>query len=448
MENIRIPLTKEELGVDEIDRNMAYDLAEGITQETSLMPGIVASIIEKEEKFIDDKEGLKKKFSDMSLDVIKEDNNGLTLVCENIPRDALSSIDGKYGISERQKSQIIHAARDLYIPANGKIEDEMQSVKAMLLRAGIISENPEENIRTKEQGGRTFVQGGHKVARPEYSYAKKVAYEDALTNKTEYITGCGPDIMKAPFKGAQIAYGHRDIHEHKDYIGFTEPKIVAAEPPNGLVNKLVVFRNIAERMMGFIAAANRGRVHEGGVGTLQEVLTFLSVITDEKNRDNEYILDLLGSGGGEYMKRLKKYFETIFKEQLNGHLKFHFGTSPRDFAQYVWDTNPEEMKVWNEDIYFPEEVRKPSKVNFDEMEKIDLSSNQPISKLLKNLEKLFNAHVEMTIINPKVVKSWGKDRPLIKGDPKILKATQDLIDSFYQEKRIPRVVENGIFRID
>jgi len=53
--------------------------------------------------------------------------------------------------------------------------------------------------------------------------------------------------MKGPMKGATIGHAKQRI-EGGRYIGVTEPGIIAAEPPNPIVNQLVILPDIEKRL--------------------------------------------------------------------------------------------------------------------------------------------------------------------------------------------------------
>ena len=71
-------------------------------------------------------------------------------------------------------------------------------------------------------------------------------------------TGCGPGAMKGPMKGATIGHAKQRIRDGR-YIGLTEPGIIAAEPPNPIVNQLVILPDIEKRLEAFVRAGPRHR---------------------------------------------------------------------------------------------------------------------------------------------------------------------------------------------
>ena len=112
--------------------------------------------------------------------------------------------------------------------------------------------------------------GGHSIARAEYEYTKKVGYELGLRG-LDVCTGCGPGAMKGPMKGATIGHAKQRI-QHGRYIGITEPGIIAAEPPNPIVNQLVIMPDIEKRLEAFVRLAHGIVVFPGGAGTAEEIL--------------------------------------------------------------------------------------------------------------------------------------------------------------------------------
>jgi len=92
--------------------------------------------------------------------------------------------------------------------------------------------------------------GGHSISTEEYQYTKKVGYELGLRGM-DVCTGCGPGAMKGPMKGATIGHAKQRIVGGR-YIGLTEPGIIAAEPPNPIVNQLVIMPDIEKRLEAFV----------------------------------------------------------------------------------------------------------------------------------------------------------------------------------------------------
>ncbi len=80
--------------------------------------------------------------------------------------------------------------------------------------------------------------------------------------------------MKGPMKGATIGHSKQRIRDGR-YIGTTEPGIIAAEPPNPIVNQLVTMPDIEKRLEAFVRARHAIVVFPGGAGTAEEILYLL-----------------------------------------------------------------------------------------------------------------------------------------------------------------------------
>ena len=104
--------------------------------------------------------------------------------------------------------------------------------------------------------------GGHSINREEYEYTKKVGYELGLRG-LNVCTGCGPGAMKGPMKGAAIAHAKQQIRDGR-YIGISEPGIIASEPPNPIVNELVILPDIEKRLEAFVRVGHGIVIFPGG----------------------------------------------------------------------------------------------------------------------------------------------------------------------------------------
>lgn len=436
---IRIPISGRKLGLpnSEIDHATADAITKGITEGNGRIRDIVASLISTP-KHIDDAKGLRMQFQGMILG-IERVRNKLFLVSEGVPRDALGNDEQ---ITQRQMSQITSAIRDcvlaIPLPGNDASPKKVSKyVRTIVERGGVIEKNRKFNSLV------TSVQGGHTISRSEFDFAERIGYFDAKFNKTAFITGSGPGTMHAPFVGAARAYEELDLDVgERRYVGFTERGIIVAETPNSLVNELVIFPNIETRMEAFIRSAQRLRVHPGGAGTAEEIMFALAVLSHKDNRGMKYPLDLVESADSEYMKMLEKFIRSCFKDLIDHLYTIHSVSHASHYAQYLSATNRSLPRhSWNNDIYFSEEVQKPFEVTFTNMETIDLSRDQDPFMLMVNLRRLFSAIVHLTIKNTELIKSWGKDRPLIHGEHHILNAVEDFIKMLAHQKRIPHFKE-------
>ena len=138
--------------------------------------------------------------------------------------------------------------------------------------------------------------GGHSIGREEYDYTKEVGYELGLRG-LDICTGCGPGAMKGPMKGATIGHAKQRIRDGQ-YLGITEPGIIAAESPNPIVNELVIMPDIEKRLEAFVRTGHGIVVFPGGVGTAEEILYLLGILLHPDNAEVAVPADLHRSGRG------------------------------------------------------------------------------------------------------------------------------------------------------
>lgn len=450
--DLSIPLSATELGVEGVDRSILEQISRSIALHPARLRNTVASILEREPipdfkgerseiDIEEDHKLLRQNFHDMALQVIGDEKLP-SLHLSNVPSAPLipDPTTGKRFISPLREKQINQALRDLCLEiGNGKSVPEQ--VKAILERGHILDRNPRP---------RTFVWGGHRTQPLVYKYSKTLGYWDAVVNQTEFTTGSGPGIMKAPFSGSIPAYLDRGITHERNAIGFSEPGIITAERPNARIDELFIFPDISKRIIAFIAANHRGRIEEGGVGTGQEMLSFLSIMSHGNNKKIEYPCDALGISTKSIVHQYKKFLEAFFKrDEIKKYFKFHFGKAPDKFAEYVARSNKslDFSKLYHDDIDFPEHVWYPTPASFDAIEQLNFSpENHNISTLAKEIEKLFNFYVELTVVAPEQVDSWGKDRPLLKGERTKVRLITNLIDRMIAEKRLFAPQGQRLFR--
>ncbi|MGD8595333.1 MAG: pyrimidine/purine nucleosidase domain-containing protein, partial [Gammaproteobacteria bacterium] len=211
--------------------------------------------------YMDDGKELLERYQSFDIRVLQQER-GIKLAVEGAPSSAF--VDGKIikGISEH----LFAVLRDVIY-----VSDE-------------INDNPKINLQTS--GGVTnavfhilrnanilrpltnprlvVCWGGHSISREEYDYTKEVGYEMGLRN-LDICTGCGPGAMKGPMKGAAIGHAKQRINNGQ-YLGISEPGIIAAESPNPIVNDLVIMPDIEKRLEAFVRTSHGIVVFPGGVG--------------------------------------------------------------------------------------------------------------------------------------------------------------------------------------
>lgn len=432
--DLTIPVLIKKLGATELTPDLPLRLNQGVEAPENRINEIVGALINIHKADINDARQIRDKFAGMDAEVVHAGDE-VRLLLRNVPTDCL--YDGKHVIWEAVE-QITSAIRDVIFPPKRPPEGVSAKTTSRYIRTFV------EHTGFLYRGERslvTFIWGGHRVGFTEYEFAKHTAYWTTLAlPDSENITGCGSGIMKAPFKGAQVAYAKQRAFERfgkRDFIGFTEKNILAAEPPNELVNRLLVFPNIEMRMEAFIRASHRGRAHPGGVGTIEEILFMLAVLSDSANEGIHFPFDLVEPPDSTYFGALVDFLRACFGREMDRHFTVH-RESPADYARFFYESSPKLplRYLWNNDFVFDQRLQKPYPVSFASLEALDLTKGQSPFDLLVNLRRFFSSIVHLSVKDPDMVDAWGADRPLIKGDKKIVAAVDRFVERLEAEDRI------------
>lgn len=285
--------------------------------------------------------------------------------------------------------------------------------------------------------------GGHAIARHEYDYTKRVGYELGLRG-LNVCTGCGPGAMKGPMKGANIGHAKQRI-KTGSYIGLTEPGIVAAEPPNPIVNQLVIMPDIEKRLEAFIRLGHGVIIFPGGVGTMEEILFLLGVLLDPANADQPMPLIFTGPASAA------AYFERI-----DDFIALTLGPEARKRYQVIIDDPAEvgramvrgfedvrthrkatgEAFNFNWNLKIPEGFQQPFVVNHENVAALDLHLDRPVHKRAVDLRRLFSALVAGNVKEAGIREVEAKGPFEIHGDRQLVEPLDGLLTQFIAQNRM------------
>ena len=298
--------------------------------------------------------------------------------------------------------------------------------------------------------------GGHSIGTDEYQYTKNVGYEMGLRG-LDVCTGCGPGAMKGPMKGAAVGHAKQRI-EHGRYIGVTEPGIIAAEPPNAIVNQLVIMPDIEKRLEAFVRLAHGIVVYPGGAGTAEEILYLVGILMDPANRKQPFPVVLTGPGPSA------AYFDHIL--QFVGHTLGD--EAVRRFTVIIDDPAEvgrhlvrgmeavREFRRQNNDSYnynwllsVQPEFQQPFEVTHQSMRALELHRNQPPHQLAANLRRAFSGIVTGNV-KEHGIKAIERHGPYeLCGDPAIMRLLDELLTAFVAQKRmkLPGTEYRPVYRL-
>ena len=285
--------------------------------------------------------------------------------------------------------------------------------------------------------------GGHSINTPEYQYTKRVGYELGLRG-LDVCTGCGPGAMKGPMKGATIGHAKQRITSGR-YIGLTEPGIIAAEPPNAIVNQLVIMPDIEKRLEAFVRLAHGVVIFPGGAGTAEEILYLLGVLLDPRNA--EQVMPVVLTGPAEtagYFDDLRRFIGgALGPEALS---KFSVITGqPADVARHM-TTSMSRVRGFRREsndsynfnwlLHVPEEFQHPFVVTHASMKALELHRDQPLHKLVANLRRAFSGIVAGNVKEQGIaaIEKYGPFE--LSGDPQIMALLDELLRAFVAAGRM------------
>jgi len=154
-------------------------------------------------------------------------------------------------------------------------------------------------------------------------------------------------------------------------------------------------------------------------------------------RVDGYRFDLVERPGGTWFRTLLQFLCACFGRDLNNLFSVHIGP-PAEYARAVAEETRAACTryLWNEDLFFPDPLRRPFPVTFESLEALDLSRDQEPWRLLVQLRRFFSAIVHVSVKDPDLLDSWGSERPRVRGDKAILAATDRLATLLAAQGRV------------
>jgi len=307
------------------------------------------------------------------------------------------------------------------------------------------------NARVLDHKGRpdlVVCWGGHSIPREEYDYTKKVGYELGLRGLS-VCTGCGPGAMKGPMKGATIGHSKQRIRDGR-YIGVTEPGIIAAEPPNPIVNQLVILPDIEKRLEAFVRLGHGIIVFPGGAGTAEEILYLLGILLEPANAEQK--LPLVFTGPAEssaYFEQLDRFIGLVLGPDAQKRYRIVIGDPPevaremqRGFdAVRRWRRRAGDAYNFNWLLQIPPPYQQPFEVSHTAMSGLSLSMQQPVHERAANLRRAFSGIVAGNVKEPGIRLIEEQGPFVIHADRQIAKPLDELLRAFVAQGRMKLVGE-------
>jgi pyrimidine/purine-5'-nucleotide nucleosidase len=380
------------------------------------------------------------RYSDFQIEVLRQ-AWGIKLQMRNAP--AAAFVDGEMirGIKEHLFAvlrDVIYIANEITDSGRFDLGDSASVTNAVfhiLRNARVLDFKARPNL--------VVCWGGHSIGEEEYQYSKKVGYEFGLRG-LDVCTGCGPGAMKGPMKGATIGHAKQRIF-HGRYIGLTEPGIIAAEPPNPIVNQLVIMPDIEKRLEAFVRLAHGIVVLPGGAGTAEEILYLAGILLDPANREQPFPVVLTGPrASAAYFEKIREFIDCTLGARALERFTL-IVDDPAEVARHMvsgLEKVREFRKKRNDSYNFnwllsvDLELQRHFDVTHESMRALELQRSQPPHQLAANLRRAFSGVVTGNV-KESGIRSIEQHGPFeMSGDPDVMRPLDDLLSAFVEQRRM------------
>ncbi len=389
---------------------------------------------------IDDGKELLERYQSFSIKVLQEER-GIKLDVQGAPHTAFVDNRMIKGIN----AHLFSVLRDV-IYVHNKIQDNANfdlmnsdgitnAIFHILRNANILIPGRYPNL--------VVCWGGHSISRNEYDYTKLVGYEMGLRG-LDICTGCGPGAMKGPMKGATIGHAKQRIRSGQ-YLGITEPGIIAAESPNPIVNDLVIMPDIEKRLEAFVRTGHGIVVFPGGVGTAEEILYLLGILLHPNNVDIPFPLIFTGPASAEeYFKEIDQFIGVTLGEEAQRRYQIVIddpvlvAKKMYQGMQHVRDyrKKTKDAFYFNWKLHIDQAFQQPFLPNHENMANLAIHFEQDTHLLAANLRRAFSGVVAGNVKDEGIRAIEEHGHFEIKGDSNIMQHMDALLSSFVAQHRM------------
>lgn len=382
----------------------------------------------------DNSKELLDQYHDFDINVVRQER-GIRIELVNAPEAAF--VDGV--LIQGIKEHLVSVVRDLLysheLPECTPGETTTDIVFSRLRHANVLSDVPTPNMMV--------CWGGHSIPRQEYEYTKEVGYQLGLRG-LDICTGCGPGAMKGPMKGAAVSSG-KQRRSNARYLGISEPGIIAAEPPNPMVNGLVIMPDIEKRLEAFVRMAHGIIVFPGGVGTMEEILYILGILS---HPDNQRIpLPLIFTGPEscrQYFEQLDTFLKATLGLEATAYYRIiiddaqtvarHMATSMKNVTDFRRETHDAFSFNWK--LFIDTPFQEPFEPTHDNMANLQLDPTRPMAELACDLRRAFSGIVAGNVKEEgiRAIEQFGPY--ILKGDATLMDAMDKLLTAFAKDGRM------------
>jgi len=383
------------------------------------------------------------RFENFDINVLRRER-GVKLELINPPEEAF--VDGR--IIRALQANLFAVLRDILF-LNGKIDNagrfqQFETEDPVHITNLVFSIlRHARALHVGEEPNTVVCWGGHSINAIEYQYCRSVGSQLGL-RELNICTGCGPGVMEAPMKGAAVGHAQQRYRDSR-FIGLTEPSIIAAEPPNPLVNELIIMPDIEKRLEAFVRIAHGIIIFPGGVGTAEELLYLLGIMMNPHNHDQVLPLILTGpKESADYFRVLDEFIVNTLGDEARRHYTIIIDDAA-EVARVMKKAMPKVKEYRREtgDAYsfnwalrIAPDLQMPFMPSHENMANLNLSPDQPAEQLAAALRRAFSGIVAGNVkdVGIQAIKEKGPYK--LHGDPEIMRRMDDLLQGFVAQHRM------------
>ncbi|ROR13189.1 nucleotide 5'-monophosphate nucleosidase PpnN [Erwinia sp. JUb26] len=391
----------------------------------------------------DSSQELLSRFESFDINVLRRER-GVKLELINPPEDAF--VDGR--LIRALQANLFAVLRDILFVSGqidnaGRLQDLNTENSVHITNMVFSILRNARALHVGEEPNTVVCWGGHSINAVEYQYCRSVGAQLGL-RELNICTGCGPGVMEAPMKGAAVGHAQQRYKEGR-FIGMTEPSIIAAEPPNPLVNELIIMPDIEKRLEAFVRIAHGILIFPGGVGTAEELLYLLGILMNPHNHDQVLPLILTGpKESADYFRVLDEFIVTTLGEQARKHYSIIIDDAA-EVARQMKKAMPKVKEYRREtgDAYsfnwalrIAPDLQIPFVPSHENMANLNLYPDQPAEQLAAALRRAFSGIVAGNVkdVGIRAIKEKGPYK--LHGDPQLMLRMDELLQGFVAQQRM------------
>lgn len=378
-------------------------------------------------------------YKDFEVNIIRRER-GIKLELIEPPEEAF--VDGEVIVGIRELLESV--LRDILFTGERYSETDLEHADSATLTHVVfdILRNA-RTLRPQEEPNMVVCWGGHSINETEYKYTKEVGYHIGLRG-LNICTGCGPGAMKGPMKGATIGHAKQRV-EGGRYLGLTEPGIIAAEPPNPIVNELVILPDIEKRLEAFVRCAHGIVIFPGGAGTAEELLYLLGILMHPDNQRQSLPVILTGpESSKDYFEALDEFIGATLGDEARQLYKIIIG-DPAAVAQHMhagmaavkqYRRDSGDAYYFNWTLKINEEFQRPFSPTHENVAALNLHPEQPKERLAADLRRAFSAIVAGNVKDEGIRQIRKNGVFSIHGEQSLMKRLDELLRAFVEQGRM------------